>query len=86
MAVVKEMVTSKGVHIRFLDDDYRDKTPEELEAVKREAQRTAWRIAENVMLRRVEALKAAGMSEEDAIQEARRLAEESRKKFWAGES
>lgn len=44
--VVKDMTTSKGVTISFLDDAYRDKTPAEQEALSRNAQRTAWRIAE----------------------------------------
>lgn len=46
MAVVAEFKTSKGVTIRILDDAYKDKTPEELARIRREAQVTAWRIAE----------------------------------------
>ena len=44
MAVVAEFKTKKGVTIRILDDAFKDKTPEELAQIRREAQETAWRI------------------------------------------
>lgn len=40
MAVVKEYTTSAGVHITFMDDEYRDKTEEEKEALRKNIDHT----------------------------------------------
>ena len=51
MAVVEEFKTSNGVTVRIRDDYFKNNTPEDTARIIREAQRTAWRIAENVARR-----------------------------------
>ncbi len=59
--IVSTYTTKNGVTIRFLDDGYRDRTPEQLERVREEIRRTAWRIAEAKAAR-----QRAGSPEEEA--------------------
>lgn len=54
MAVVKEYVTETGVTIRFHDDEYRDKTPEELKAVRDEMNRVASELLYKAMAKKAE--------------------------------
>lgn len=63
MAIVKEYTTPEETTIRFNDEAYRDKTPEELEAVMENIRRTAYEVLVEALEMKAERARKAEQGE-----------------------
>ena len=59
MALVRELVTSNGVHVEIHDDCYAGVSAEELERRKRHMYETIARVDRNIQLREIKAKQEA---------------------------
>lgn len=59
MALVRELVTSNGVHVKIFDDCYAGISAEELERRKRKLSETILRVDRNIQLREMKAAQEA---------------------------
>lgn len=54
MGIVKEYITDEGTHVIIRDDYYRDKTPEEIELIRKDIIDTATKVYWNIVERYLE--------------------------------